>query len=143
MDRLLTLLVALAAIGGLWLVWWGIKLGLRRSIQVDRVTLNDNRPTLLYFHSDACAPCRLQQSPILAALRQILGDDVRFQDYNAVVHPDIARRYRVLTVPTTVIIAPGGEVVAVNHGVAQADKLRRQLAQAAAARGELLTSPAA
>jgi hypothetical protein len=38
----------------------------------------------------------------------------------------------VLTVPTTVVIAPNGEVVAVNYGVTQAKKLQRQLAAAAA-----------
>lgn len=143
MDRLLVLLVALAATGVLWVVWQGIKLRLRRSIHVDRVTLNDGRPTLLYFHSDDCAPCRLQQRPILASLQQRMGESVRFQECDAVAHPDIARRYRVLTVPTTVVIAPGGKVVAVNYGVTRADKLQRQLADVATGQEKPLTSPAA
>jgi thioredoxin 1 len=142
MGRLLILLVALAATGMLWIAWQGIKLWLRHNIHVDPGTLKDGRPTLLYFHSDECAPCRLQQSPIVASLRRTMGEGVRFQEWNAVAHPDIARRYRVLTVPTTVVIAPGGEVVAVNYGVTRADKLRRQLADAAAGREELLSSPA-
>jgi thioredoxin 1 len=111
----------------LWLAWQGAKLWLRRSIRVDRETLNDERPTLLYFSSSDCAPCILQQSPILASLREVLGDCVNFQEYDAVAHPDLARRYRVLTVPTTVVITPDGEVSAVNYGVTQADKLHRQL----------------
>lgn len=143
MDRLLMLLVVLAATGVLWVVWQGIKLWLRRSIHVDRTTPNDGRPALLYFHSDDCVPCRLQQSPIVASLRQRMGESVRFQEYDAVAHPDIAGRYRVLTVPTTVVIAPGGKVVAVNYGVTQADKLRRQLAAAAAGLEELLIPPVA
>ncbi len=143
MNRLLILLAALAVTGVLWLVWQGIKLWLRRSIHVDRVSLNDGRPTLLYFHSDDCAPCRLQQSPILASLQQRMGESVHFQACDAVAHPDVARRYRVLTVPTTVIIAPGGEVMAVNYGVTQADRLQRQLADAATKREKLLTSPVA
>jgi thioredoxin 1 len=132
MDRPVILLIALAGMGGLWLAWWGLKSRLRRSIRVNREALNDDYPTLLYFHSDDCAPCRVQQSPILDSLQQELGDCVRFQDYDALAYPELARRYRVLTVPTTVVIAPGGEVVAVNYGVARADKLQRQLEEAAA-----------
>ena len=139
MDRLVILLIAVAGVGGLWLAWWGLKSGLRRSIHVDREILNDDYPTLLYFYSDDCAPCRLQQSPILASLRQGLGDCVHFQDYDAVAYPELARRYRVLTVPTTVVIAPGGEVVAVNYGVARADKLQRQLEEAGAGSEDLPT----
>ena len=44
MDRLVILLIALAGIGGLWLAWWGLKSGLRRSIRVDREILNDGAP---------------------------------------------------------------------------------------------------
>ncbi|GAB4544833.1 MAG: hypothetical protein Kow0063_38650 [Anaerolineae bacterium] len=131
MDRLMILLAALIGAGVLWLVWRGVKLWLRRSIRVDQETLSDERPTLLYFSSPDCAPCRLQQGPILASLQEALGDRVRFQEYDAVIHADLARRYRVLTVPTTVVIAPDGQVVAVNYGVTQADRLRRQLKEAA------------
>ena len=139
MDRLVILLIALAGMGGLWLAWRGLKSGLRRSIRVDGEVLNDGYPTLLYFHSDDCAPCRLQQSPILASLQQDFGDCVHFQDYDALAYPELARHYRVLTVPTTVVIAPGGEVVAINYGVARADKLRRQLEEAAAGSDDSLT----
>jgi len=127
MDRLAILLGAIAGMGALWLVWRGVKSWLRNSIRVDQETLNDNKPTLLYFSSPDCAPCHLQQSPILASLQETLGDCVSFQEYDAVAHPDLARRYRVLTVPTTVVIAPNGEVLAVNYGVTQANKLQRQV----------------
>lgn len=45
----------------------------------------------------------------------------------------LVRHYRVLTVPTTVVVAPCGDVVAVNYGVALAEKLQHQLDQAARA----------
>ena len=139
MDRLIIMLVALAGMGVVWLSWRGIRFWLRRSIRVDQEIQIDDRPTLIYFHSHDCVPCRLQQSPILASLRQALGDCVHFQEYDAVASPDLARRYRVLTVPTTVVIAPGGEVVAVNYGVAQAEALQHQIEEAAAEREDLLT----
>ena len=131
MDRLVILAIAVAGMTALWLAWQGAKLWLRRSIRVDQETPNDDRPTLLYFSSPDCAPCILQQSPNLASLREALGDCVNFQEYDAVAHPDLARRYRVLTVPTTVVITPNGDVAAVNYGVTQADKLHRQLEAAA------------
>lgn len=139
MDRLVIILVALAGMGAVWLGWRGIKFWLRRSIRVDQEIQDDDRPTLIYFSSPDCVPCRLQQSPIVASLRQTLGDCVHFQEYDALAFPEAARRYRVLTVPTTVVIAPGGEVVAVNYGVAQAEALQRQLEEAAAEREDLLT----
>jgi len=138
MDRLVILLIAIAGAGALWLAWRRVKLWLRHSIHVDQETLNDDQPTLLYFSSPDCAPCHLQQSPILASLQESLGDCVSFQEYDAVAHPDLARRYRVLTVPTTVVIAPNGEVVAVNYGVTQAKKLQRQLEMAAEDREDML-----
>jgi thiol-disulfide isomerase/thioredoxin len=130
MDRLLTILVSLAAVGVTWLLWCAAKRCLRRTIQVEQGALNDDRPTLLYFSSADCAPCRLRQGPILASLKQTIGERVHFREYDAVTYPELANRYRVLTVPTTVVIKPGGSVLAVNYGVTQAAKLQRQLAQA-------------
>jgi thiol-disulfide isomerase/thioredoxin len=130
MDRLLTILVGLAVAGVVWLLWCVVKCWLRRTIRVEQGALNDGRPTLLYFSSSDCAPCRLRQGPILASLRKTMGERVHFREYDAVTYPELANRYRVLTVPTTVIIGPGGSVLAVNYGVTQAAKLQRQLAQA-------------
>ena len=95
--------------------------------------------TALYFSSPDCAPCHLQQSPILASLHERLGDCVSFEEYDAMAHPDLARCYRVLSVPTTVVITPNGEVAAVNYGVTQASKLHRQLEAAADGLEDLLT----
>jgi thiol-disulfide isomerase/thioredoxin len=132
MDRLLILVAVLAVLGLVWLVWRGAKYSMRRSIQVDKDSFRGDRPTLLYFYTDDCAPCRLQQGPILASLQEMMGDVVRFQEYDALAHPDVASQYRVLTVPTTVVVAPNGAVVAVNYGVTQSGKLRRQLEDASA-----------
>jgi thioredoxin-like negative regulator of GroEL len=138
MDRLLILLVALAVSGLLWLSWQGVKLWLRRSIRVDRRAWDEKRPTLLYFSSETCVPCRTQQKPVVSRLRQQMGGNIRVEEHDALLNPELARRYRVFTVPTTVVVAPDGRVVAVNYGVTQADKLRRQLAEAGSNREELL-----
>jgi hypothetical protein len=52
------------------------------------------------------------------------------REYDALEHAELARQFRVLTVPTTVVIAPDGGVVAVNYGVTQSNKLQHQLAKA-------------
>jgi thioredoxin 1 len=141
MDRLFVFFAVLIGLGLLWLAWRGANTWLRRSIQVDEGTLNSDRPALLYFSSPDCAPCRLLQAPILDSLRNTFGNCVHFQEYDAVAQPEFARRYRVLTVPTTVVIGSDGDVVAINYGVAQADKLHRQLLEAGAVHEENLLSP--
>ena len=127
MDRVQILFLALIGMGALWLIWQGVKLALRRSIRVEGVAGEGMQPSLLYFSSETCAPCRYQQAPAVDALRDTLGDRANFQEYDAVEHHELASKYRVLTVPTTVVIAPGGDVAAINYGFTGADKLARQL----------------
>jgi thioredoxin-like negative regulator of GroEL len=131
MDRLQIVFLALIGVGALWLVWQGTKLWLRRGIQADGLSLKNDQPTLLYFSSDGCAPCRLQQAPTIVSLRQAMGERAEFQEYDAVEHPELVRQFRILTVPTTVVMSPCGDVVAVNHGVTTAEKLQDQLDTAA------------
>ncbi len=85
-------------------------------------------PTILYFTTPDCAQCRLRQTPILEQLLSELGRPVVLRKVDALEHEDLARRYGVLTVPTTVILDAAGRPRAINHGLATADQLRRQLA---------------
>ena len=130
MDRMQLVMLALFAAGALWLAWQGAKLWIRRGIRVEAAEGSLDRPTLLYFSSDSCAPCRFQQAPAIAASDRLKDGRARLQEYDALEHPDLARRYRVLTVPTTVVVAPCGDVVAVNYGVTHSEKLRHQLDEA-------------
>ena len=41
--------------------------------------------------------------------------------------PDLARRFGIFTVPSTVVLDQSGRVLAINHGLAGAGKLARQL----------------
>ena len=132
MDRFLIVLAVLALLAALWLAWLGVKWLLRRSVRGDQARRGDGRPALIYFSSADCAPCRWQQGPILASLRRALGDRVHFEEVDAVAHPERARQYKVLTLPTTVVVAPDGQVVAINYGVTQARRLSDQLARAGA-----------
>ena len=130
MDRVQILLLALIGLAALWLAWQGAKLWLRRGIRVEGDVLGIEGPALLYFSSEACAPCRLQQAPAVASLRRMMGERARFHEYDAIEHQDLARHFRVLTVPTTVVLSSCGDVVAVNYGVTDAGTLQHQLEEA-------------
>jgi thioredoxin 1 len=129
-DRLLILLLVVAGLALAWLVWRAAKVWLRRGIDVDGTAAGGKLPTLLYFSSESCAPCGLQQAPTIATVQQSMGGRARFREVDADANPDLVRRYRVLTVPTTIVVAPGGEVVAINYGLTEAVKLQRQLNRA-------------
>lgn len=83
-------------------------------------------PHILYFTTEQCSTCRLLQEP---ALREI---DAPVRRVDALAEPELARRYSILTVPSTVVIAPDGRTVKVNYGFATAARLRRQLSLAGA-----------
>lgn len=89
-------------------------------------------PTVVYFTTPHCAPCRFQQKPALAALQADLGDGVQIVEVDASQHPDDAKRWGVFTVPTTFILSSTGAPFTVNHGVASSRKLAGQIDDAQA-----------
>lgn len=105
------------------------------------------RPTLLNFFGAWCEPCR-EELPYLAAeakarpgIDVVLVDvqDVRSDavallretgaDFPAGSDPkrEIARRYRLRGMPATILVAPGGRVVAMHQGPVGRRDLRRML----------------
>jgi hypothetical protein len=85
----------------------------------------DGRPTLVTFSTPSCAACHQAQTPAVQRVaRQI---DVRQVEVNAAARPEIARAFGVLTVPATVVLAPAGQLVAVNQGFAPTAKLVEQI----------------
>ena len=82
-------------------------------------------PYVLYFTTETCGVCRTHQEPALA---QLAPDQVRKVD--ALAEPELARHYRVYTVPTTVVVGADGRPLHINYGYAPASRLRRQLAGA-------------
>lgn len=85
-----------------------------------------DRPTLLYFRSDSCAPC-VTQAHYLQALEQGYGSRVTIQKVDADVEPELASRYGIFTLPTTLIIDRSGEVRNINYGLTATKKLAGQL----------------
>ena len=83
------------------------------------------QPYILYFTGESCTVCKTHQEPALARL-----DGVRIDRVDAVAERELAERFHVYTLPTTVVIGGDGNALHVNYGYAPARKLERQLAEA-------------
>jgi hypothetical protein len=86
-----------------------------------------SEPYVIYFTGENCAICRTHQEPALAKLGQVRIDKV-----DAVAERELADRFHVYTLPTTVVMSPDGRARHVNYGYAPAPKLERQLEEARA-----------
>ena len=82
-------------------------------------------PYILYFTGENCTVCRTHQEPALAKLGPVRVDKV-----DAIAERDLADRFQVYTLPTTVVMSAEGRALHVNYGYAPANKLDRQLAEA-------------
>ena len=84
-----------------------------------------SEPYVLYFTGEGCTVCRTHQEPALAKLGPVRVDKV-----DAIAERELADRFHVYTLPTTVVMSPEGRALHVNYGYATAPKLERQLAEA-------------
>ncbi|MFP3854059.1 MAG: thioredoxin family protein [Anaerolineales bacterium] len=83
--------------------------------------------SILYFTTPTCAPCRTIQRPALKQVIARFNGSLQVLEFDATKQPQLADSWGVLSVPTTFIIDPEGRPRGVNHGVARAGKLQRQL----------------
>lgn len=138
-------LLALAIIAAGMALYWALNralllraqrgLNARRSAEDNGLAITQGgQPTILYFTTPECAPCRTIQRPALQRLQDQLGDDLRVIEVDAQARPDLASQWGVLSVPTTFIIDAGGKLRHVNHGATRAEKLLQQLQQLGQAR---------
>jgi len=85
------------------------------------------RTRILAFSSVGCTQCHTLQLPALRRLQEIRGTEIDVVEVDAADEPELAKRYRVMTVPSTVVLNAAGEVHAVNYGFANFGKLRQQV----------------
>ncbi len=91
-------------------------------------TLKRNVPTIVYFTTPHCMPCKTVQKPALARLQSELGEErLHVIEIDATQQPEIASKWGVLTAPTTFVFDARGKPSAVNHGVADLHLLKKQL----------------
>lgn len=127
-ERLLILAVIVAAVAIIWLGlrWRSSRIRRRGAADLLQV-LADPQPLVLAFSTPECVPCRTQQKPALDELLRRYPDTLEVREVDATVQPELAERFGIMTVPTTVVINHYGRVVAINHGVARWERLASQL----------------
>ncbi|NWG06230.1 MAG: thioredoxin family protein [Chloroflexi bacterium] len=86
-----------------------------------------DRPVIVYFTTPDCAPCKTIQRPVLNKISSLMGDKLEVIEIDATQHPDLAKRWGVMSVPTTFLLDAYGEARYVNNGVARMEKLMEQL----------------
>jgi thiol-disulfide isomerase/thioredoxin len=94
--------------------------------RASRYTSRLNRPAVLYFRSDQCAPC-VTQGRFLQQIAERYGDRLQIEKIDADVESERAQQYGVITLPTTLVVDRRGLVRHANYGLADAGKLTRQL----------------
>ena len=96
------------------------------------------RSAVLVFTSPTCAPCKLQQLPILDRVMVDWRDKIDVEFIDVTEQPEVATRYGVWSLPTTIVLDTQRQVIAINQGVAHEHKLREQIARAEGTSGHAL-----
>lgn len=124
------LMIALGTIGAGWIAYRVLNqiiLLRARSRHPAGGVVYQDKPVLLYFTTPTCAPCKTLQRPAIRQLQQAVGNRLEVIEIDASAEPEVASQWGVLSVPTTFVIDPSGKPRHVNHGVASAEKLLRQI----------------
>lgn len=86
-----------------------------------------NKPVIVYFTTPDCVPCKTVQRPALNQISKLLGEKLQVVEIDATEQPDLAKKWGVMSVPTTFLLDARGEARYVNNGVARVEKLMEQL----------------
>ena len=70
--------------------------------------LNSDKPVLLDFFASWCGPCRMV-GPILDEIAQE-REDIKVCKVNIDEQPELAHRYRIMTIPTLMVLKDGNIV---------------------------------
>jgi thioredoxin 1 len=74
----------------------------------DIEVLQSDKPVLVDFWAEWCHPCRMV-APILDELANEQAASLKVVKLNVDDHPEVARRYAVMSIPTLLVIADGVE----------------------------------
>jgi thiol-disulfide isomerase/thioredoxin len=132
MILLLAPLIAIAAIGAVVLLLQIQKGGQRELVGsvVESAGQDSRLPSILYFTGESCTICHTAQRPALRALAAGIDPAIKIREIDIAVEPELARRYRVMSLPTTIVLDGSGQVTEINVGFANGELLHRQLVDA-------------
>src|SRR5512141_1465668 len=69
-----------------------------------KTVVKSDRAALLVFTSPTCAPCKLQQLPIVDRLLVEWSDKIEKHVVDVTEQPDVAKQYGVWSLPTTIVL---------------------------------------
>ena len=123
------ILIAIAIVGGGLLAYQlFLRAQRRRAARRSRDRAVTGRAAVLVFTSPTCAPCKLQQLPIIDRILVDWRDKIEVEIVDVTQTPEVAAQYGVWSLPTTIVLDAQRKVIAINQGVAHEKKLREQLA---------------
>ncbi len=128
LDRLIVAFVICAAGTGLYLAFSRFQLWRGRRIPLDVAGRTPGKFLILYFTSPTCVVCKTVQEPTLHTLEAKLGDKLQVIKVDATERLDLATRWQIMTVPTTLIFDSSDTLRSHNLGLAREPKLLKQLA---------------
>jgi hypothetical protein len=124
----------------LWLLVWSGRRFVERQRQhalaapsnvpgQDHVGINSSLSLvhILVFSSDDCRQCHELQIPALQRVLDARGSKVSVAEVDAPNSPELTQRFRVLTLPSTVVMDAQGRARAVNYGFANTQHLLEQV----------------
>jgi thiol-disulfide isomerase/thioredoxin len=126
LRSLLAIGIIVVGMGVYWLVNQRLLLHARNNFH-SLLSPLPNKPTIVYFTTPDCAPCKTVQRPALEKLINMLGEKLHVVEIDATQRPDLAKTWGVMSVPTTFLLDSHGEARYVNNGVARTEKLMEQI----------------
>jgi thioredoxin-like negative regulator of GroEL len=132
LDMGIRLGLLLGIIALLWLVVWAVRKFIERQRQAVLAlpateTVEQENIRILSFSTPDCRQCQTLQSPALERLKNTYGATINIVKVDAVEEPELAQQYRVITVPSTVVLDTHGKAQAVNYGFASTQQLANQI----------------
>lgn len=90
-------------------------------------TWKPGRSSILFFTSDSCIDCNTLKKTTLASIQV---KNIPVHEINALSAVELSQYFRVLSVPTTIILDHNGGIKYVNHGFVDEKTLSAQLTMA-------------
>lgn len=126
-QRLLITLALLATGVGLYALLNRLLLRRARPLGAALPHARSGAPILLYFTTPDCQPCKTVQRPAIQRVLAQVGGHLQCVEVDASKDVVLARRWGVLSVPTTFLIDARGIPRHVNHGLVPEKKLLAQI----------------
>ena len=88
--------------------------------------LQGGKPVVMEFGGETCIPCR-QMQPVLQEIRTDLGKKGRVHNFWIQTHPEVARQFKVMAMPTQIVFDAKGTEVFRHIGVFPHPEFRKAL----------------